>query len=79
MGKNPKVAMRFRRQEHIDKITVYVDTDFAGGPIGIGGSDRESHREIWIHSSELDSFKRERSGVLGSGEKRSVWTTFETL
>ena len=26
----PKAALRFRRQEHVDKITVFVDSDFAG-------------------------------------------------
>ena len=29
MGKN-KAALRFRRQKHVDKITVFVDSDFAG-------------------------------------------------
>ena len=28
----PKVALRFRRQKHVDKITVFVDSDFAGDP-----------------------------------------------
>ena len=41
----PKAALRFRRQKHVDKITVFVDSDFTGEPIleeehdGIGGSD----------------------------------------
>ena len=29
----PKAALRFRRQEHADKITVFVDSDFAGDPV----------------------------------------------
>ena len=29
----PKAALRFRRQEHVDKITVFVDNDFAGDPV----------------------------------------------
>ena len=29
MGK-PKAALRYRRQKHVDKITVFVDSDFAG-------------------------------------------------
>ena len=29
----PKAALRFRRQEHVDKITVFVDSDFAGDPV----------------------------------------------
>ena len=41
----PIAALRFRRQKHVDKITVFVDSDFAGDPVskkehdGIGGSD----------------------------------------
>ena len=76
----PKAALRFRRQKHVDKITVFVDSDFAGDPVSrkgttdFGGSDWESHSEIWIHSSELDSPERWRSGVLRSGERRSSWT-----
>ena len=29
----PKAAIRFRRQEHVDKITVFVDSDFDGDPV----------------------------------------------
>ena len=29
----PTAATRFRRQEHVDKITVFVDGDFAGDPV----------------------------------------------
>ena len=29
----PKAAPRFRRQIHVDKITVFVDSDFAGDPV----------------------------------------------
>ena len=42
----PKAALRYRRQKHVDKITVFVDSDFTGDPVsrkstdGIGGSDR---------------------------------------
>ena len=32
MGK-PKAALRFRRQKHVDKITVFVGSDFAGDPV----------------------------------------------
>ena len=34
-----------------------------------------NHTEIWIHSSELHSLERWRSGVLRFGERRSSWTT----
>ena len=30
---NPKAALRFRSQQHVDKITVFVDSDFAGDPV----------------------------------------------
>ena len=29
----PKAALRYRRQKHVDKITVFVDSDFAGDPV----------------------------------------------
>ncbi len=29
----PKAALRFRRQKHVDKITIFVDSDFAGDPV----------------------------------------------
>ena len=29
----PQAALRFRRQEHVDKIRVFVDNDFAGDPV----------------------------------------------
>ena len=32
MGKS-KAALRFRRLQHVDKITVFVDSDFAGDPV----------------------------------------------
>ena len=31
--RKPKAALRFRRQKHVDKITVFVDSDFAGDPV----------------------------------------------
>ena len=29
----PKAALRFRRHKHVDMITVFVDSDFAGDPV----------------------------------------------
>ena len=29
----PKAALRYRRQKHVDKTTVFVDSDFAGDPL----------------------------------------------
>ena len=29
----PQAALRFRRQKHVDKITVFVDSDFAGDTV----------------------------------------------
>ena len=31
--REPNAALRFRRQKHVDKITVFVDSDFAGDPV----------------------------------------------
>ena len=37
----PKAALRFRRQKHVERITVFVDSDFLEEEQdGIGGSDR---------------------------------------
>ena len=32
---NPKAALRTRRQEHVDKITVFVDSESACGPVWV--------------------------------------------
>ena len=78
----PKAALRFRRQKHVDKISLRgqrlcwspsLEEEHAG----TGGSDRQPHCEIWIDASELDSIERWRSGVLRSGERRSSWTIIE--
>ena len=29
----PNAALRYRREKHVDKITVFVDSDFAGDPV----------------------------------------------
>ena len=29
----PEAALRYRRQKHVDKITVFVDSDFVGDPV----------------------------------------------
>ena len=29
----PKAALRFRRQKHVDRITVFVDSESAGDPV----------------------------------------------
>ena len=39
----PKAALRFRRQKHVDKITVFVDSDFAGDPVS-----RKSTTGWWL-------------------------------
>ena len=71
VGKH-EAALRYRRQRDVDKIKVFVDSDFAGGSSleeehdGIGGSDRLPHCEISIDASELESIERWRSGVTRS-------------
>ena len=58
-----KVALRFRRQKHVDKITVFVDSDFAGDPVsrksttGLVAQIGKPLSEIWIDASELDSIE----------------------
>ena len=42
-----------------------------------GNVGRESHNEIWIHTSGLDKPERLRSAVLDNGETKSSWTIFE--
>ena len=31
--RKPKASLRYRRQKHVDTITVFVDSDFAGDPV----------------------------------------------
>ena len=31
--RTPKAALRYLRQKHVDMITVFVDSDFAGDPV----------------------------------------------
>ena len=77
----PKAALRFRRQSHVDKIIVFVDSDFAGNPVSrksttglLAQIGNQPHCEIWIDASEPDSIERWRTGVLRSGKRRSRWT-----
>ena len=44
VGKS-KAAPRFRRQKHVDKITVFVDSDFAGDPVS-----KKSRQDWWLRS-----------------------------
>ena len=64
----PSTALRFRRQEHVVKITVFVDISrvIFSREIhdGFGCSDGELHCESWFHTAELESLERSRSGVL---------------
>ena len=59
----PIAATRFRRQEHVDKISLRGQR-FRWRPSlekqydGIGGSDSQSHGEICICTSELDNPER---------------------
>ena len=76
----PEGSLRFRRHEHVDKITVFVDSVFAGDPVSrksTTGLVAHIGNEIWINASELDSIKSWRSGILRSGERRSSWTSPE--
>ena len=81
----PKAVIRSRREQHVDKITVFVDSE----AISLATQSREkarrdwwrrlehTHSEIWIHTSEFHSAALGESGVLRSGDKKSCWTIIE--
>ena len=79
----PKAALRFRREQYVDKISLRgVDSDFAGDPVTRKNTTGlvlriGNHMVKSGSTSELDSPERWRSGVLRSGERRSSWTIFE--
>ena len=77
----PKAALRFRRQTHVDKITVLVDR-FCWRIQSRG----RARRDWWLRSvTTLKSGSTLQSltvlsvggGVLRSGERRSSWTFLE--
>ena len=71
----PEATIRFRRHEHVDKTTVFVDSDFAGDPASrkstaglvaqISAHTVKSGYTLQLYSAEL-------------GERRSSWTILET-
>ena len=71
-----KAAIRFRTHEHADHNHSLRGQRFRWRPSvekehdGFGGADWESYGEMWIHTSELDTFESVRSGVLRSGEMK---------
>ena len=76
----PKAAPRFRRQKHVDKITVFVDSDFAGDPVS-RKSTTGPVAQIGNHTvksgSTLQSLTALSVGEAESyagGERRSSWT-----
>ena len=81
----PIVAIRFRRQEDVDKFTVFVDSDFAGEPVS-RKSTTGLVAQIAAHTVEsgstlqsANSAERGRSGVLRGGGRRSSSTFLETF
>ena len=73
----PKAALRCRRQKHVDKITVFADSDSAGDPVS-RKSTTGLVAQIGNHTvksgSTLQSLTALSVGVLRSGERRSSWT-----
>ena len=69
-----RAALRIRGQQHVEKITVFVDSDFGSHPLsskcttGLVAPVGSHTVNGGIHTSELDSPERWRSGVLRSGE-----------
>ena len=73
----PNAALRFGRQKHVDKIRVFVDSDFAVDPVSrkiTTALVAQIDCEIWINASDLDSIARWRSKIFRSGERRSSWS-----
>ena len=76
----PKAALRYRRQKHVDKITVFVDSDFAGDPVSrrsTTGLVAQIGNHTLISGSTLRSltaFECWKGGVLRSVERMSSWT-----
>ena len=77
----PNLHCDFRDKNTWTKITVFVDSDFAGDPISRKRARRDLLAQIGnhtvksgFHTSKLDSPERWRSEVLHSVEKRSRWT-----
>ena len=50
----PKAVLRYRRQKHVDKIIVFVDSDFAGDPVSSKRSTG-SVAQIGNHSAKSGS------------------------
>ena len=66
------------RQEHADKIIVFVDSDFAGDPLSRKNSTglvAQMGNQTVKSGSTLQSFWR--GGVLRSDERMSSWTILE--
>ena len=76
----PKAALRYRRQKHVDKITVFVDSYFAGDPVsrksttGLVAQNGSHTAKSGSTLQSLTAFERWRGGVLRSGERMSSWT-----
>ena len=76
----PKAALRLRRQQHVDKITVFVDSDFAGDPVS-RKSTTGLVAQIGDHTVKSGS-KLQSLAALNVGEaefcavggRRSSWT-----
>ena len=76
----PEAVLRFRRQKHVDKISVFVDSDFAGDPVSrkstTGLVAQLGNHTVKSGSSlqSLTALSVEESEFLCSGERRSSWT-----
>ena len=85
----PKAALRFRKQKHVDKITVFVDSDFAGDPVSrksTTGSVAQIGNHIVKSGSTLQSLtalsvgEREFHAVVKKGQVGlSLRSTYQNL
>ena len=75
-----KAALGFRRRKHVDKITVFVDSDFAGDPVSTKsttGLVAQIGNRTLKSGSTLQSLTALSGGeaeFVRSGERRSSWT-----
>ena len=76
----PKAALRLQRQKHVDKVTVFVDSDFAVDPVS-RKSTTGLVAQIGNHTVKSGSTLQRSTTLsvgeaefLRSGERRSSWT-----
>ena len=65
--RKPNAAKRFRRDGQVDKITVFVDSDFAGDPVA-GKSTTGFAAHIGAHTAKFEARNRFSCSVCAFGQ-----------